>query len=136
MRYDTILAEALSQAHTLPKKPVVNVKPQKPQINLEDVVAKITNNLEALSTPKVQPIEITHEITHDTAHLEALINKLGDLVAVSPTVNVATPDNAVLVDAIHNLSKLVRALQKPKAITLSVLRDEDGKMAQIIIEQE
>ena len=132
MRYDDILAEALSQAYTIPKKPVIKHVPVKPQVNLEQVVAKITDTLETLSTPKIQPIEITH----DTKHLEALIDKLSDLVAIAPTVNVATPDNAVLVDAINNLSKLVRQLNQPRSITLNVLRDEDGKMAQIVIEQE
>ena len=136
MRYDDILAEALSQAHTIPKKPVAKPVPVKPQVNLEQVIAKITETLEALSAPKVQPIEITHEITHDTKHLEALIDKLSDLVAVAPNVTVSAPDNSAIVDAIHNLSKLVRQLNQPRSITLNVLRDEDGKMAQIVIEQE
>ncbi len=135
MRYDDILSEALSKAHALPKKPVPKPVAVKPQVNLEHVIAKITDNLEVLSKvkePSPQPIEITH----DTASLDALINKLSDLVAIAPTVNVATPDNAVLVDAINSLSKLVRQINQPRSITLSVLRDEDGKMAQIIIEQE
>lgn len=135
MRYDDILSEALSQAHALPRKPAPKPIAVKPQINLEHVIAKITDNLEVLSKVK-EPLPQSIEITHDTAHLEALINKLGDLVAIAPMVNVSTPDNAILVDAINSLSKLVRSLNQPRCVTLNVLRDEDGKMAQITIEQE
>ena len=101
MRYDDILSEALSQAHALPRKPAPKPIAVKPQINLEHVIAKITDNLEVLSKVK-EPLPQSIEITHDTAHLEALINKLGDLVAIAPTVNVSTPDNAILVDAINS----------------------------------
>ena len=135
MRYDDILSEALSQAHALPRKPAPKPIAVKPQINLEHVIAKITDNLEVLSKVK-EPLPQSIEITHDTAHREALINKLGDLVAIAPTVNVSTPDNAILVDAINSLSKLIRSLNQPRCVTLNVLRDEDGKMAQITIEQE
>lgn len=129
MRYDAILAEALSQASALPKKPPLKLKPIAP-------------------TPPPKPLELKLEslpaqqvnVNYDTAHLEALIEKLQELVAVAPVINVAAQDNAALAEAMiaqgEHLTKLGRLLTRKQTINCTILRDEDGKMAQIIIEKE
>ena len=126
MRYDAILTEALNQANAIPRKPIIRPKP-----------VLVSKPIEVKPEP-LPPQEIN--INYDTKHLEALIEKLQELVNVAPVVNVAAQDNAALADAMiaqgEHLTKLGRLLTKKQTITCTVLRDEDGKMAQIIIERE
>ena len=140
MRYENMLYDAISQVKQTPRQAVAPIKkaaPQ-PQVNFDSLASKIIENLLDKVQERLPAQEIN--INHDTKHLEALIEKLQELVAVSPSVNVAAPDHSILAEAMiaqgDQLAKLGRLLTKKQNITCTVLRDEDGKMAQIIIERE
>ena len=140
MRYENMLYDAISQVKQTPRQavtPIKKVAPQ-PQVNFDSLASKIIENLLEKVQERLPAQEIN--INHDTKHLEALIEKLQELVNVAPVVNVAAQDNAALAEAMiaqgEHLTKLGRLLTKKQTITCTVLRDEDGKMAQIIIEKE
>lgn len=140
MRYENMLYDAINQVKQTPRQTVAPVK--KPiaqqQVNLDSLASKIIENLLEKVQERLPAQEIN--ITNDTKHLEALIEKLQELVAVAPSVNVAAPDHSLLAEAMiaqgEQIAKLGRLLTKKQNITCSVLRDEDGKMAQIIIERD
>jgi len=140
MRYENMLYDAINQVKQTPRQTVTPVK--KPiaqqQVNLDSLASKIIENLLEKVQERLPAQEIN--ITNDTKHLEALIEKLQELVAVAPSVNVAAPDHSLLAEAMiaqgEQIAKLGRLLTKKQNITCSVLRDEDGKMAQIIIERD
>jgi len=139
MQYDDMLYDALNQIKKTPRKTVSAVKTiQQPQINFDSLASKIIETLLEKVQERLPAQEIN--INHDTKHLETLITKLQDLIAIPPNINIAPPDNTAIADALlehgQHMAKLGRLLTQKKCITLSVLRDEDGKMAQIVIEQE
>jgi len=149
MAYDDIFLSAINKAHDL-KRPVTPKKAASPMQSqtsnaMADMVAShVVGMLVEKINEKTPPQELkaTLSIEHDAKHWESLINKLKEIVLtpqnihVAPAVNIESADNTALVDAVQNLSKLVRSLNQKRCITLNVLRDEDGKMAQIVIEKE
>jgi hypothetical protein len=151
MAYDDIFFSAINKAHDL-KKPQQQKKPsmQMPSQTSNAMADMVASHVVGMLVEKInektppQKLEANVSIEHDAKHWEALIDKLKELVITAPninvspsvpSINVAAPDNSIVIEAINNLTKLIRAINQPKEITLNVVRDEDGKMAQIIIEQ-
>lgn len=153
MAYDDIFLSAINKAHDLKKpqqqrKPSMQMQSQTSNAMADMVASHVVGMLVEKINEKTPPQKLdahaTVSIEHDAKHWEALIDKLKELVITAPninvapsvpSINVAAPDNSIVIEAINNLTKLIRAINQPKEITLNVVRDEDGKMAQIIIEQ-
>ena len=134
-----MLYGAIGQIKQSPKKNIAPVKSTQSPANFDSLASKIIENLLIKLPP--QELKASLSIEHDAKHWEGLIDKLKELtitppnIHVSPNVNVEATDNSAIVEAVQNLSKLVRSLNQKRCITLNVLRDEDGKMAQIVIEE-
>lgn len=147
MKYDDMLYDAISQIKQAPKR---SIKPLE-QPNLDslanNIIEKLLNKVQDKLPPQKLDAHATVSIEHDAKHWEGLIEKLKELMTTPPNVhiapasiNVAAPDHSLLAEALieqgEQLNKLGRLLTKKQTITCSVLRDEDGKMAQIIIERQ
>ena len=149
MAYDDIFLSAINKAHDLkrsatPKKALAPMQSQTSNAMADMVASHVVGMLVEKINEKTPPQELkaSLSIEHDAKHWEGLIDKLKELtltppsIHVSPNVSVEATDNSAIVEAVQNLSKLVRSLNQKRCITLNVLRDEDGKMAQIVIEEE
>ena len=153
MAYDDIFLSAINKAHDL-KKPQQQKKPsmQMPSQTSNAMADMVASHVVGMLVEKInektppQKLEANVSIEHDAKHWEGLIEKLRELVitppniTVTPNVSVSAPDNTAIANALiehgQHMAKLGRLLTQKKNITLSVLRDDDDKISQIIIEQE
>jgi hypothetical protein len=139
MRYDDMLLGAINEVRAMPKKPAqtVNQLPKNP-VNFDYLTTKLIEKLLIDADGKKEAQSIN--VNYDTKHLESLIEKLQELVGIAPNVTVEAPDHSELANALilqsEQIAKLGRLLTKKQSMTCSVLRDEDGKMTQIIIEKD
>jgi|688.fasta_scaffold710083_1 hypothetical protein len=144
MKYDDMLFNLSSQIKQAPKKTKAIDQDTK---QLDSLANKMIGNLLNKLPPQKLDAHATLSIEHDAKHWEGLIEKLKELVITPPSVNispasinVSAPDNTAIANALiehgQHMAKLGRLLTQKKSITLNVLRDEDGKIAQIVIEQE
>lgn len=154
MAYDDIFLSAINKAHDLKKpqqqrKPSMQMQSQTSNAMADMVASHVVGMLVEKINEKTPPqkLEANVSIEHDAKHWEGLIEKLKELVITPPSVNispasinVSAPDNTAIANALiehgQHMAKLGRLLTQKKSITLNVLRDEDGKIAQIVIEQE
>ena len=144
MKYDDMLLNLSSQIKQAPKKALAPMQSQTSNA-MADIVSMLVDKINEKTPP--QQLKASLSIEHDAKHWEGLIEKLKELTITPPSVNIApasinvsAPDNTAIANALiehgQHMAKLGRLLTQKKSITLNVLRDEDGKMAQIIIEQE
>ena len=156
MAYDDIFLSAINKAHDLkrPATPKKTLPPMQSQTSnaMADMVAShvvgmLVDKINEKTPPQKLDAHATVSIEHDAKHWEGLIEKLKELIITPPSVNIApasinvsAPDNTAIANALiehgQHMAKLGRLLTQKKSITLSVLRDDDGKMSQIIIEQD
>lgn len=155
MAYDDIFLNAINKAHDLkrPATPKKTLPPMQSQTSnaMADMVAShvvgmLVGKINEKTPPQKLDAHATVSIEHDAKHWEGLIEKLKEIVniqpniTVTPNISVAASDNTAIANALiehgQHMAKLGRLLTQKKSITLSVLRDDDGKMSQIIIEQE
>ena len=153
MAYDDIFLSAINKAHDLkrpatPKKTLPPMQSQTSNAMADMVASHVVGMLVDKINEKTPPqkLEANVSIEHDAKHWESLIDKLKEIVltppaiTVTPNVTVSAPDNSAIASALTDngfqMAKLGRLLTQKRNITLTVLRDEDGKMAQIVIEEE
>ena len=149
MKYDDMLLNLSSQIKQAPKKALAPMQSQTSNAMADMVASHVVSMLVDKINEKTPPqqLKASLSIEHDAKHWEGLIEKLKELTITPPSVNIApasinvsAPDNTAIANALiehgQHMAKLGRLLTQKKSITLNVLRDEDGKMAQIIIEQE
>ena len=149
MKYDDMLFNLSSQIKQAPKKALAPMQSQTSNAMADMVASHVVSMLVDKINEKTPPqqLKASLSIEHDAKHWEGLIEKLKELTITPPSVNIApasinvsAPDNTAIANALiehgQHMAKLGRLLTQKKSITLNVLRDEDGKMAQIIIEQE
>jgi hypothetical protein len=149
MKYDDMLSNLSSQIKQAPKKALAPMQSQTSNAMADMVASHVVSMLVDKINEKTPPqqLKASLSIEHDAKHWEGLIEKLKELTITPPSVNIApasinvsAPDNTAIANALiehgQHMAKLGRLLTQKKSITLNVLRDEDGKMAQIIIEQE
>ena len=150
MKYDDMLFNLSSQIKQAPKKALAPMQSQTSNAMADmvasHVVSMLVDKINEKTPPQKLDAHATVSIEHDAKHWEGLIEKLKEIVniqpniTVTPNISVAASDNTAIANAMvehgQHMAKLGRLLTQKKSITLNVLRDEDGKMAQIIIEQE